>query len=122
MNKELEYIKKKKLTEKETFLFYIDIGYKPKEALFNIKGTFSTPYEQLCECIKILNEGWYPNWNNQNEYKYWIYFTLNGGFSYNNVTYRNTSAHVPSALCLRTEELANLASKILLPLYEQVYK
>ena len=121
MEPELLFIKNKKLTEKQTFEFYINIGYNPTETLLKMGLIFNTSYEQLCSCIKILNEGWYPNWENEAEYKYWNLFKMNGGFSFWRTTYNNTDAYVPSALCLKDVETANLAKHILLELYEKVY-
>src|ERR1035437_1439630 len=64
--------------------------------------------------IKALNEGYWPNWENEGEYKYWNWFRMKGGFSYCNTLYSDTDAYVPSALCLRSNDLAVHAAKILL--------
>jgi len=122
MEQELQFIQKKGLTEKETFEFYTNIGYKPSETLLKMGFNVNSPYEQLCCCISILNERWWPDWENERELKYWIYFTLKGGFSCHFVTYRHTNTFVPSALCLKDEATAKLAKSLLLDLYEEVYR
>jgi hypothetical protein len=121
MQKELSYIKNKNLSERETLIFYIDIGNSPIQALDNMGYEIKIPYENLCKCIKILNEGWWPDFENESQYKYWNYFKLKGGFSSWNTTYNDTLTDVPSALCLKDEETAKLAKTILFDLYEEVY-
>ena len=123
MNKELDYINKKELSEKETLLFYLDIGDLPEVALSKMGLNVSEiPYVNLVICIKILNEGWYPNWKDKEETKYYNYFDLESGFSYWTTTYDNTVTTVPSALCLKDEETAKLAKSILIDLYKEVYE
>lgn len=122
MEQELQFIQKRGLTEKETFEFYTNIGYKPSETLLKMGFFITTPYEQLCCCISILNEGWWPNWENEHEVKYWNYFTLKGGFSYWSTNSHSTNTNVPSALCLKDELTAKLAQSFLLNLYKEVYK
>jgi hypothetical protein len=121
MNKELDYINKKELSEKETLLFYLDIGDLPEVALSKMGLNVSEiPYVNLVICIKILNEGWYPNWKNKEETKYYNYFDLESGFSY---WYTNsTYTIIPSALCFSSSELAKQASTYLIDLYKQVYE
>lgn len=94
-----------------------------KADVFNPK--FDSPndiaFKKLKVIIKALNDGWYPNWENENEYKYWIWWTMKGGFSYYSVSYSDSHAHVPSALCLKTRELAEHASKIAYKEYKEYY-
>ena len=74
--------------------------------------------------IKALNEGWYPNWNNTDEYKYFPYFNMTSeGFSYWSAHYYfATSTDVPSALVLKTKELAIYCGSRFTNLYEEYYK
>ena len=60
-----------------------------------------TPYEKLCIIIKALNDGWWPNFNDGNEY--------------------NTHMYVPSALYFKTRELAEYAAEIALDEYKEFY-
>lgn len=110
-------------TEKEKFeLLIVGKMLTPEQALVELGYELKTPYENLCTAIKILNEGWYPNWENENEYKYWNWWTMKNGFSYHDVLYHCTSTIVPSALCFKDIETANLAELLLLPLYKKVYE
>ena len=93
----------------------------PEEALINLGYKLGSDYDNLCLSIKILNDGWYPNWENENENKYWIWWTMKGGFSCDTVNYDNTDTSVPSALCLKTRELAEHASKIAYKEYKEYY-
>ncbi len=97
----------------------LNIDHKSVFSLTDTKG--EAAFKRLKVIIRALNEGWWPDWNNQNEYKYWIWWTMKGGFSYSRVRYHDTFTLVPSALCLRTEELAKHASKIAFDDYELYY-
>ncbi len=77
---------------------------------------------QLTTIIKALNNGWYPNWNDSTEYKYWAWFNLSCGFSYYDVYYSTTLATAPSALCLKSNELALYCSQKFLHLYKDYYE
>lgn len=81
-----------------------------------------TPYEKLCIIIKALNDGWWPNFNDGNEYKYWNYFyMIKGAFTYNTSHCDNTHMYVPSALYFKTRELAEYAAEIALDEYKEFY-
>jgi hypothetical protein len=81
-----------------------------------------TPYERLCIIIKALNEGWYPDFKNGNEYKFYNYFHMdNGVFSYFHTYYNYSNVSVPSALYLKSSELAKYAVEIALNEYKEVY-
>jgi hypothetical protein len=71
--------------------------------------------------IKALNEGWYPDWNNESEYKYFNYFRMKGVFSYSFTLNYTTTTFVPSALCLKSQLLAEYAVKIALEEYKEYY-
>lgn len=94
-----------------------------KYDVFNAKfdSVSDIAFKKLKVIIKALNQGWYPNWENENEPKYWIWWKMKGGFSYRNVTYFNANTVVPSALCLKTRELAEHASKIAYQEYKEYY-
>nr|UWI06293.1 MAG: hypothetical protein [Bacteriophage sp.] len=76
-----------------------------------------------------LNEGWKPDWNNTDQYKYYPYFYIqenaNGasaGLSYANThrtaTYAN--AYLGSRLCFYASRLARYAGNQFTDLYEQI--
>ena len=77
---------------------------------------------QLTIIIKALNEGWYPNWEDECEYKYCPYFSIKGGFSYWNTFNYNTHTFVPSALLIKSNELSVYCGQKFLELYKDYYK
>lgn len=77
-----------------------------------------------------LNEGWLPDWNNTDEYKYYPYFYiqenakckgsagLSCAISYNAASHSN--ADVGSRLCFYASRLAKYAGDHFADLYEQI--
>lgn len=65
---------------------------------------------KLIVIAEALNEGWKPNWQDSDEYKYYPWFDMSNpaGVGYSNAsrTASNTSASVGSRLCLKNRELA----------------
>ena len=78
-------------------------------------------FKKLKVIIKALNQGWYPNWENEAEYKWVNYFKMKGGFSCWNTNYNHTTTYVPSALCLKSQELAEHCKNIALEEYKEYY-
>lgn len=77
-----------------------------------------------------LNEGWKPDWNNTDQYKYYPYFYIqenakgkgSAGLSYA-ATYNAatlTYAYIGSRLCFYASRLARYASNQFTDLYEQI--
>jgi hypothetical protein len=80
---------------------------------------------KIITIIKALNEGWYPNWSNSNEYKYFPYFYFEENscvFSYCDTSYYYATAFVPSALLLKSKELATYCGLMFIKIYEEYYK
>ena len=77
-----------------------------------------------------LNEGWKPDWNNTDQYKYYPYFYIqenakgkgSAGLSCAYANYRaaNTYANIGSRLCFYASRLARYASNQFTDLYEQI--
>ena len=79
---------------------------------------------------EALNEGWKPDWNNTEQYKYYPYFYIrenakakgNAGLScaytFNAAT--NTPAHIGSRLCFHDRDTARYAGNTFTELYEQI--
>lgn len=65
---------------------------------------------KLIVIAEALNEGWKPNWQDSDEYKYYPWFDMSNpagvGYSYTNNAASNTSADFGSRLCLKNRELA----------------
>lgn len=77
-----------------------------------------------------LNEGWKPDWNNTDQYKYYPYFYIqenakgkgSAGLSFAHTSYAatTTAALVGSRLCFYASRLARYASNQFTDLYEQI--
>lgn len=77
-----------------------------------------------------LNEGWKPDWNNTDQYKYYPYFYIqenakgkgSAGLSCALTTYAasHTYAYIGSRLCFYASRLARYASNQFTDLYEQI--
>ena len=76
-----------------------------------------------------LNEGWKPDWNNTDQYKYYPYFYIqenaNGAsaglsFADTNDAASNTNAYIGSRLCFYASRLARYAGNQFTDLYEQI--
>lgn len=65
---------------------------------------------KLIVIAEALNEGWKPNWQDSDEYKYYPWFDMSNpagvGFSSTNNTASYTNATIGSRLCLKNRELA----------------
>lgn len=79
---------------------------------------------------EALNEGWKPDWNNTDQYKYYPYFYirenakaegiagLSSANTYNAASY--TAADIGSRLCFHDSETARYAGNTFTELYEQI--
>lgn len=84
---------------------------------------------KLVTITEALNEGWQPDWNNHNEWKYHPWFnvkasakkTSGSGLSFHGADYWVSLTYVGSRLCFKSEELAEYAGKTFRKLYEQSY-
>ena len=65
---------------------------------------------KLIIIAEALNEGWKPNWQDSDEYKYYPWFDMSNpagvGYSNTNSAASSTLAPVGSRLCLKNRELA----------------
>ena len=68
---------------------------------------------------KALNEGWYPDWSNSKEYKYYPWFKAapGVGFSFHVFVFDFTFSGVGSRLCFKSRELAEYAGKQFIDIY-----
>lgn len=65
---------------------------------------------KLIVIAEALNEGWKPNWQDSDEYKYYPWFDMSNpagvGYSHTHYAASYTYAHFGSRLCLKNRELA----------------
>ena len=83
-------------------------------------------YKKLKAIAKVLNEGWVPDWDNSNQYKWypWFYMTKTSsspsGFGLGVVCDDYSCSYVGSRLCYRTRKLAEHAAKHFIDLYRDL--
>lgn len=65
---------------------------------------------KLIVIAEALNEGWKPNWQDSDEYKYYPWFDMSNpagvGCSHTHSTASSAAASIGSRLCLKNRELA----------------
>jgi hypothetical protein len=119
--------KKKELSEKGQITARIktfedackETGINP---VFNESDTpDEIAYKKLKVIAKALNEGWEPNWDNEDEYKYYPYFDMrNNSFSFSDSYYWHSFTSVGSRLCYRSSKLAVYAGTQFNDLYKDL--
>ena len=77
-------------------------------------------YRQLVLIVKVLNEGWTPNWNDDCEKKHYCWFSVSSGFAFDatNFTYVYANMLTGSRLCFKSRELAEFAGKTFTDIYK----
>jgi len=88
-----------------------------------------TAHYKLVIIAEALNDGWEPNWNDSNEWKYYAWFEVEAdkknpsGFGFSTTDFGVSFARtgVGSRLCFRTRELALYAAKQFKDLYKQYF-
>lgn len=81
-------------------------------------------YHKLTVITRALNNGWKPNWDDQNEWKYYPLFRyVNAGLSCADANYSAAAAHARfgSRLCFPTSALAKYAAEHFADLYRDYY-
>ncbi len=82
-------------------------------------------YIKLIIVARALNEGWEPDWSNDDEYKYYPWFDMSSGsgsgFSSDGCDYTYSRSSVGSRLCFKTRELAEYAGKQFEDLYRDYF-
>jgi len=98
-----------------------DVSMLPERHQNAIKAAY-----QLMIVCEAHNDGWKPNWNDWNEYKYYPWFRVEAdeatpsgsGLSYVGYDYRRTHTCVGSRLCLKTRDLAEHVGNVYNKLYQ----
>jgi hypothetical protein len=84
---------------------------------------------KLITIVEAVNEGWSPNWNDSDEYKYYPWFKVTAtkksksgsGLVYGRYDCFCADSIVGSRLCLQTREKAEYVAKKFKKLYEQYF-
>jgi hypothetical protein len=80
-------------------------------------------YRLLKLLAKALNQGWTPDWNNHNEYKYYPWFEMGGspGFRFLDSADWGSCSGVGSRLCFISEEVADYIAQQFIDLYRDYF-
>ena len=97
------------------------LGIMPSDIVNAEDTADEAAYKKLKIIAKALNEGWAPDWNNANQYKYYPYFKLQGGFSFRAFGCSYALSFVGSRLCFKSRELAEYAGKTFTDLYKSYF-
>ncbi len=81
----------------------------------------SQAHLKLTLIARALNEGWYPDWNDDDEYK-WVPVFTDSELVYFDADYWNANTHVGSRLCFKSEELAKYAATQFADIYSAFLK
>lgn len=80
-------------------------------------------YRKIKTITEALNEGWKPNWNDENQKKWipWFYPNSSSGFVFGYTIYYDSAAHAGNGLrlCFKSDELATYAGKQFVELYKE---
>jgi hypothetical protein len=83
--------------------------------------TGAAAFYQLEIICKALNEGWTPDWSDEDQYKYYPWFAFRGGrFVFDGVHYYCANSSLGSRLCYKDEKIAEYAGKTFIDLYQKM--
>lgn len=98
-----------------------ELGIKPGD-VFNSQDDFDDIARKKLKVIaKALNEGWFPDWDNSSERKWYPWFNLSSsgfGFVVSVYVYTDSLANCGSRLCFKTEELSNYFGRQFIELHK----
>lgn len=80
-------------------------------------------YQKLATIVKALNEGWIPDWDNYDEYKYYPWFEMSpSSFAFGGSLYDAACAAAGSGsrLKFQTRELAEYAAKQFIDIWKDI--
>jgi hypothetical protein len=100
-----------------------ELGVRPSDIVLPSDDVDESAYKKLKVIILALNEKWRPDWTNDNEYKYYIWFDLSSGsgLSFDYVDVQYSYSFVGSRLCFKSRELAEYAAKTFLDIYTDFF-
>jgi hypothetical protein len=82
--------------------------------------------QMLVVIVKALNEGWVPDWQNDDQWKYYPWFYMDdssapGRFSFDGSADRRSDSTVGSRLCFKSRELSDYSANQFLEIYKKVF-
>jgi hypothetical protein len=117
-----EYFKPKTFENFKTFEDACkQLGLNPDEVITGNDTSDEVAYKKLKIIAIAINEGWIPDWNNDNQKKWWPWFNLSSGFGFSHSYYdcTRTFATVGSRLCFETQEKSDYAAQQFIEIYKE---
>lgn len=95
----------------------------PDDIIFRTGTADEIAYKKLKVIIRVLNEGWNPNWNDSSQRKWYPWFYQNSpGFRFLVGTdYDDDGSSVGSRLRFKSEELCEFAAKQFTSIYKDYF-
>ena len=83
-------------------------------------------YKKLKLIVSALNEAWIPDWQNDDQWKYYPWFDMDGSsssgrFSFCDSDDRDSYSHCGSRLCFKTRDLCEYAAKTFIDIYREFF-
>lgn len=96
------------------------LNIDPKSVINKNDTVDEIAYKKLKIIIKAINDGWIPNWKDNDERKWWPWFVLSSGFGFSDsvYSYTHSNADVGSRLCFESEEKSDYAANTFIDLYK----
>ncbi|MGA2824320.1 MAG: hypothetical protein ABSE72_12440, partial [Bacteroidales bacterium] len=102
----------------------IESGIFPEDIYHSSDTSDEIAYKQLKLIAKVLRGEWEPNWNDENEKKWYPWFQWSSGsgfdFSSSYYGYGNTYTSVGSRLCFPKKELAEYFGKQFIEIHREL--
>jgi hypothetical protein len=114
---------KNKIKSFEDACEYLSLPISAARQNFSTMPSDEKAYRKLKLIAKALNEGWTPDWDNDDQEKWFPWFDFRGSrFVFRLVSCNYTRSDLGSRLCFRTHELAEYAGKTFIDLYNGFLK
>ena len=100
--------------------FYRNNNIAPKIVFCETDTKDERAYKKLKLIARVINQGWTPDWDDNNQKKWYPWFSLSSGFGFSGSDYLCTSAGtaVGSRLCFPTQELSNYVAIQFIDIYK----
>jgi hypothetical protein len=98
-------------------------GITREDVVSNNDTPDEAAYKLLKVVAEVLNEGWTPDWTNNDQYKYYPWFDMHSGSGLSFYVYdgRSSSSCVGSRLFFKSRQLAEYAGKQFIDLYKDFF-
>lgn len=99
-----------------------EMGINPDELTSSFDTRDERAYKKLKVIIKVINEGWEPDWSNSSEAKWYPWFAARpSGFGFSSSDYGGwfTFTYCGSRLCLSSKEKAEYVGKQFVDIYNE---